>query len=108
MQNNIIKILFFGDIVGRVGRNAVIQYLSELSEKNQMPDFVIANVENASHGFGLTSKNYNELADAGINCMTSGNHIWDKKDIFSIFENSNILLRTSFLKVYGGLLTIAS
>ncbi len=93
MQNNIIKILFFGDIVGRVGRNAVIQYLSELSEKNQMPDFVIANVENASHGFGLTSKNYNELADAGINCMTSGNHIWDKKDIFSIFENSNILLR---------------
>ena len=93
MQNNIIKILFFGDIVGRVGRNAVIKYLTSLSEKNLMPDFIIANVENASHGFGLTSKNYNELADAGINCMTSGNHIWDKKDIFSIIENSDILLR---------------
>lgn len=93
MENNIIKILFFGDIVGRVGRNAVIKYLTDLSEKNQMPDFVIANVENASHGFGLTSKNYNELANAGINCMTSGNHIWDKKDIFSIIDNSDILLR---------------
>ena len=93
MENNIIKILFFGDIVGRIGRNAIIKYLTDLSEKNQMPDFVIANVENASHGFGLTSKNYNELAQAGINCMTSGNHIWDKKDIFSIIDNSDILLR---------------
>ena len=93
MQNKIIKILFFGDIVGRVGRTAVIRYLSELSEQNLMPDFVIANVENASHGFGLTSKNYNELAQAGINCMTSGNHIWDKKDIFNIIETSDILLR---------------
>jgi len=91
MENNIIK--FFGDIVGRIGRNAIIKYLTDLSEKNQMPDFVIANVENASHGFGLTSKNYNELAQAGINCMTSGNHIWDKKDIFSIIDNSDILLR---------------
>ncbi len=93
MQSNIIKILFFGDIVGRVGRNAVINYLSDLSERNQMPDFVIANVENASHGFGLTSKNYNELTESGINCMTSGNHIWDKKDVFSIIDNSDILLR---------------
>ena len=93
MQDNIIKILFFGDIVGRVGRNAVISYLTGLSANNSMPDFVIANVENASHGFGLTSKNYNELVNAGINCMTSGNHIWDKKDIFNIIDNSNILLR---------------
>lgn len=93
MLDNIIKILFFGDIVGRVGRNAVINYLSDLTSKNLLPDFVIANVENASHGFGLTLKNYNELMDAGIKCMTSGNHIWDKKDIFNIIDNSDILLR---------------
>ena len=65
-ENKDMKILFFGDIVGRVGRTAVIQYLTDLTKKNEMPDFVIANVENASHGFGLTSKNYGELADAGV------------------------------------------
>lgn len=88
-----IKILFFGDIVGRIGRNAVINYLKELTEKNLMPDFVIANVENASHGFGLTSKNHNELSEAGIDCMTSGNHIWDKKDVFTIIDESSKLIR---------------
>ena len=92
-DNNDIKVLFFGDIVGRVGRNAVINYLRYLSENNELPEFVIANVENASHGFGLTSKNYNELADAGINCMTSGNHIWDKKDIFNIIDESDKIIR---------------
>ena len=92
-ENKDIKILFFGDIVGRVGRTAIIQYLTDLTKKNEMPDFVIANVENASHGFGLTSKNYGELADAGVNCMTSGNHIWDKKDIFTIIDTSEKLVR---------------
>ena len=55
-----IKIIFFGDIVGKPGRVAVKTYLENLSE-NERYDFVIANVENASHGFGLTEKNYNEL-----------------------------------------------
>ena len=76
-----IKILFFGDITGRQGRNAVKRYLETLRAKSELPDFVIANIENASHGFGLTKKNYQELADAGIDCFTSGNHIWDKKDV---------------------------
>ena len=59
MSDNKIKILFLGDIVGRPGRLAVKKYLESLGENR--PDFVIANVENASHGFGLTQKNYNEL-----------------------------------------------
>ncbi len=88
MSNNILKILFFGDLVGKPGRFAVKEFLAE-----NKYDFVIANVENASHGFGLTEKNYNELLDYGVNCMTSGNHIWDKKEIFSYISRADKLLR---------------
>lgn len=94
-ENNAqIKVLFIGDIVGRPGRNAVKHYLGDLlSSENSTYDFIIANVENASHGFGLTEKNHNELAGYGINCFTSGNHIWDKKDIYSYINNSDRLIR---------------
>lgn len=85
-----IKILFFGDITGRQGRNAVKAYLRELADK---PDFVIANIENASHGFGLTKKNYVDLSNSGIDCFTSGNHIWDKKDIFEYIDEADKLIR---------------
>ncbi len=85
-----LKILFFGDLVGRPGRFAVRDFL----EKYKLNyDFIIANVENASHGFGLTEKNYNELSEYGINCMTSGNHIWDKKEIFSYIDKADKLIR---------------
>ena len=90
MNNGIIKIIFFGDIVGKPGRFAVRDYLSENISKY---DFIIANAENASHGFGLTEKNYNELLEYGISCMTCGNHIWDKKDIFSYIDNADKLIR---------------
>jgi len=89
-STNIIKVIFFGDIVGRPGRIAVRDYLAANHEKY---DFVIANVENASHGFGLTEKNYNELKSYGINAMTCGNHIWDKKDVYSYIEDTDCLTR---------------
>lgn len=85
-----IKLLFFGDITGRPGRLAIKSYLNSLDEK---PDFVIANIENASHGFGLTKKNYEDLKNAGIDYFTSGNHIWDKKDIYDYIEEATNLLR---------------
>ncbi len=85
-----IKVLFFGDLVGRPGRYAVRNFLLENDYTNH---FVIANVENASHGFGLTEKNYNELSEYGIDCMTSGNHIWDKRDIFNYIDKADKLLR---------------
>ena len=88
-----IKILFLGDIVGKPGRFAVRDFLADLRTNDKMPDFVIANVENASHGFGLTEKNYNEISEYGVDCMTSGNHIWDKKDIFNYIENADKLIR---------------
>ena len=97
MQNNELKILFLGDITGRQGRNAVKAYLSTLKKdsdkNNENYPFVIANIENASHGFGLTKKNYEDLSASGINCMTSGNHIWDKKDIYEYIDDAKNLVR---------------
>ncbi len=89
-EKSIIKIIFFGDVVGKPGRFAVRDFLAENREKY---DFVIANIENASHGFGLTEKNYNDFKEYGVNCMTCGNHIWDKKDIYNYIETSDCLLR---------------
>ena len=90
-----IKVLFIGDIVGRPGRKIVKDYLGSLNVLTESSpyDFIIANVENASHGFGLTEKNHKELADLGIDCFTSGNHIWDKKDVYSYINNSDRLIR---------------
>ena len=90
MTNDAIKLIFLGDITGRQGRTAVMSYIASLTEK---PDFVIANIENASHGFGLTKKNYDELLEAGIDCFTSGNHIWDKKDIYEYIDEAKDLVR---------------
>lgn len=98
-----IKILFFGDMVGRPGRYAVRDFLSEIKSESLSSfqpsapsneyNFIIANVENASHGFGLTEKNYNDISEYGVDCMTSGNHIWDKKEIFNYIEQADKLLR---------------
>lgn len=91
-SNQTVDILFFGDIVGRPGRRAVKWYLSSLSE-TERPDIVIANAENASHGFGLTEKNYYELLESGIDIMTGGNHIWDRKEILEYIPLVDRLLR---------------
>ena len=90
MEQDNLKILFFGDITGRQGRNALKSFLASSEAENA---FVIANIENASHGFGLTKKNYNDLTEAGVNCFTSGNHIWDKKDIYEFINDSKNLVR---------------
>ena len=93
MVDNGLKILFFGDLVGKVGRNAVSAYLADMQKNNNTMPFVIINGENASHGFGLTEKNYNELISAGVDCITSGNHIWDKKENFNYIDSAEKLLR---------------
>ena len=89
-NNDTIKILFFGDLVGKAGRFAVRTFLQN---HNGDYDFVIANVENASHGFGLTEKNYKELSEYGVDCMTSGNHIFDKKEIQNYIDKAEKLVR---------------
>lgn len=89
-DKKLIKILFFGDMVGKPGRIAVKNFLAKNRDSY---DFIIANVENASHGFGITEKNYNDISDFGVDAMTSGNHIWDKREIFNYIENADKLLR---------------
>lgn len=72
-----MKILFFGDIVGRVGRNGIKKQLKAIVKKHQ-PDIIIANAENLAHGTGVTPKTIHEMQEAGIDYFTSGNHIWNK------------------------------
>lgn len=78
-QNNAINILFLGDIVGRSGRKVIKSALTPLKDEYKI-DFVIANAENSANGTGITLKVYKELIHSGIDCLTSGNHIWDKKE----------------------------
>lgn len=86
------KLLLIGDIVGRAGRRAIRELLPDLKEEFAV-DFVIANGENGAGGFGLTEKVTNELLDYGIDLLTTGNHIWDKKEIYDFIEENNQLLR---------------
>lgn len=81
-----------GDIVGKIGRQQVARYLKEAREKYRL-DCVVANGENASHGFGLSISCMRELQEAGVDVFTGGNHIWDKRDIVSFLslENSSVL-----------------
>jgi len=85
-----MKIAFIGDIVGSPGRTMLKEYLPTLKEEHNI-DFVIANYENASHGFGVTTKNANELLSYGIDVMTGGNHSWDKKEVSALFDTHEIL-----------------
>lgn len=85
-----MRIAFIGDIVGQPGRKMVQDFLPKIREEYEV-DFVIANYENASHGFGLTPKNANELVSYGIDVMSGGNHTWDKKDIIPLFETHELL-----------------
>ena len=87
-----MKILFFGDIVGQVGRNAVKHNIKKLVEKYQI-DFVIANGENTTHGKGLIEKHYYELLDAGVDCITLGNHYLSKNRILDYINDANALVR---------------
>lgn len=85
-----MRIAFIGDIVGRPGREMLKTYLMKIREEYEI-DFVIANYENASHGFGLTLKNANELISYGVDVMSGGNHTWDKKDIIPLFLTHELL-----------------
>src|SRR6476469_5523549 len=87
-----LRLLFIGDIVGRPGRELVRQGLAGLVEYHSI-DFVIANAENAAAGFGITREIGDQLLDWGIEVMTSGNHIWDKKESLDYIGAEPRLLR---------------
>lgn len=96
-----MKIAFIGDIVGKPGRDMIETHLRRIRETEGI-EFVIANYENASHGFGLTAKNASELFSFGVDVMTGGNHSWDKKDILPLFETHEILRPHNFPEELGG------
>ena len=87
-----MQILFVGDIFGSAGRKIVRDHLGHVVESNQV-DLVIANAENAAAGFGITREIGEELLDLGIDVMTSGNHIWDKKEALDYIGTEPRLLR---------------
>jgi hypothetical protein len=87
-----MNILFIGDIVGRRGRECVMERLPSL-RKDLALDFVIANGENAAAGFGITGKICRELYDVGVDVITTGNHVWDQRETLSYIESDDRLLR---------------
>ncbi|HUK35534.1 MAG TPA: TIGR00282 family metallophosphoesterase [Vicinamibacterales bacterium] len=87
-----MRILFIGDIVGRPGRQLVRAGLPSLVSRHAV-DLVIANAENAAAGAGVTRELGDELLEAGVDVMTSGNHIWDKREAFSYIGAEPRLLR---------------
>lgn len=87
-----MNILFIGDIVGKPGRRALREKLPSLIDRWQI-DFIIANVENAAGGFGITESVAEEIFTLGINVLTSGNHIWDKKESIPFISRERRLLR---------------
>lgn len=80
-----MRLLFIGDIMGRPGRRAIRELVPQLKAEFK-PDLVIANGENMASGAGITTSTYHEILDAGVDFMTSGDHIWDKEEIYSILE----------------------
>src|SRR3979411_3118859 len=87
-----MKVLFCGDIVGRSGREAVTKNVARL-RRDWALDFVVANGENAAAGFGITAKICAELHNAGVDCITTGNHVWDQREIISYIAQDKRLLR---------------
>jgi metallophosphoesterase (TIGR00282 family) len=87
-----MRLVFFGDIVGKPGRRAVGRALSDLRVAQPI-DFVVANAENVAGGVGIDPGSARELVAAGVNVLTSGNHVWAKREIVEYLADSDVLLR---------------
>jgi metallophosphoesterase (TIGR00282 family) len=87
-----LKVLFLGDIIGKPGRNAIDRNLDDLIRKHDI-DMVIANGENAAGGIGISVKTADSLLNMGIDVITTGNHVFKKKEIYNLLENEDRLLK---------------
>ncbi|HYE48963.1 MAG TPA: TIGR00282 family metallophosphoesterase [Azospirillaceae bacterium] len=87
-----MRILFLGDVVGRSGRDGVLRHLPELRRTLKL-DFTVINGENAAGGFGITEKIAKEFFEAGADCITTGNHVWDQKELVGQIDRMPNLLR---------------
>ena len=95
-----MRVLMIGDIIGRPGRRALARLLPPLRRELAL-DLVIANAENTAGGFGLTLKTARSLLSAGVDVMTSGNHIWDKKEILPHFDELPLLRPANYYGAPG-------
>src|SRR6201996_9738502 len=84
-DSTLMQILFIGDIFGNAGRKIVHEHFAHVVETNKV-DLVIANAENSAGGFGLTPAIADELFDLGCHVLTTGNHVWDKREIVDYFN----------------------
>ncbi|MBF0564410.1 MAG: TIGR00282 family metallophosphoesterase [Nitrospirae bacterium] len=84
--------MFIGDVFGRPGRLALSHYVPSIVNSEDI-DFVIANGENAAGGFGITEKTAKEIFDSGVRVITTGNHVWDKKEAVELITRNDRLLR---------------
>jgi 2',3'-cyclic-nucleotide 2'-phosphodiesterase len=91
-QNQRMNLLFFGDVVGRSGRDAVVTHLPEL-KKRWAIDVAIVNGENAAGGYGISGEIYEQFIAAGADIVTGGDHIWDQKDLLTRMDQERKLLR---------------
>lgn len=87
-----MRLLFVGDVVGKPGRRAVLNLLPRLVDRHRA-DYVVVNVENLAGGFGVTPEVMAELDELPIDCFTTGNHVWDKKEGLELLEREPRLLR---------------
>lgn len=96
-----MRIGFVGDIVGKPGRSILKERLMELRAQERI-DILIANAENASHGFGMGKEALKEIIASGVDVITAGNHTWDKKEIISLFDTFPILRPLNFAQTAPG------
>jgi metallophosphoesterase (TIGR00282 family) len=87
-----LRILMIGDVIGKPGRDAVRALLPDLKQEKSI-DFVICNGENTAGGYGITADTAAELLESGVDVLTSGNHIWDKKEIIPLMDEGLPLIR---------------
>lgn len=91
-NDNLLTVLFFGDVMGKIARRALLKYVPEAKKKIK-PDLVIANVENLAHGKSITQKTWQDLVDAGIDFGTSGNHIFKKPEGVAMINTDLPIIR---------------
>jgi metallophosphoesterase (TIGR00282 family) len=87
-----VRLLYCGDVVGRVGRRVVCERIPQIRRHLEL-DFVIINGENAAHGFGIAPEMCREFYDAGVDVITTGNHVWDRREILDYIDQDERLLR---------------
>ncbi len=92
MQNDTVRLFFIGDIIGKYGRYFLTKILLPLKRKYK-PDLIIANGENSAGGLGIIKKTADEIFNAGVDVITTGNHICDKKEVFTLLKENKYVIR---------------